>query len=115
MLTQPLRLPHLYPWYVALASLDVIFTWIIVFRLGGLELNALAEWAITRHGLAGMIALKYASVLLVIVICEHLAIRHQRASAILARFAIALSALPVVAAGLQLALLAGGFIELHAE
>ena len=63
--------PGCYAWYVFLASLDIMFTWIILSPpLRGIEVNWLARWIIRHGDLPAMIPYKFALVGLVIAICE---------------------------------------------
>lgn len=100
-IARPVRYPKLYPWFVLLASLDVVLTWMLL-GLGGREANMLAAQIITGAGLTGAVALKAASVLTVVLICEVVGRRHDQAGRRLAFAAVGLSALPVAigAAGL---------------
>src|SRR3954470_8152958 len=61
--------PKEYTWFVFLSATDVMFTWTILF-FGGGEVNWLAAWVIRHYNLYGLVALKFASVLVVLVICE---------------------------------------------
>ncbi len=110
-MTQPLpaagprtavHLPNHYAWFIAVGTLDLILTY-VVLRLGGIEVNAVAARAIEVGGLWGLIALKFASVILVVLICEMVAERRPATARRLAVFAIAASALPVLVASGQLA------------
>lgn len=112
MLTRPLHHAGIYPWYLALASLDIIITWLIVFQLGGLELNGVAAWIIRNHGLGGMILFKFLCVALVVTICEYLAAEHAAVSSRVARAAVGVSVIPVLFGGGQLALIGTGIFLL---
>ncbi len=104
------RLVHsrIYPLYLILATFDIVFTWIIIASLGGSELNVLADWVIRSHGLPGMIVLKFASLLLVVLICEWIHSRRPAVSRGLITAAIGLSLVPVVVGGVIL-----GRVALH--
>ncbi len=85
----------LYSWYILAATLDVVLTHTILHHFGGSEVNRLADALIQRHGVAGMIGLKYSSIVLVVIICEYVGRRDTHLGQRLAMVAIAMSALPV--------------------
>ncbi|MFH1748070.1 MAG: DUF5658 family protein [Planctomycetota bacterium] len=94
--------PDVYAWFILLASLDIMLTWVILWA-GGSELNVLADWIIQRFNLPGVVAYKFILVLLVVFICEIVG-RHNYHRAIrLARWAVVLTAFPVVVAVIHLA------------
>jgi hypothetical protein len=68
----------IHAWFLALASLDVILTTIIL-GLGGHESNALARAVIAAGGLSAMVLFKLACVLVALVLCE--IVGHRRPSA----------------------------------
>lgn len=106
--------PNLYCWYLLVATLDVVLTFVIL-SLNGVELNPLADHLWQRGDLWGLVFLKYTSVALVIGICEYLAYRSsvayrdvvrsrfRNASRHLAWCAIAISMFPVIVAISELA------------
>jgi hypothetical protein len=94
-LLQPAAYPTLYTWYVFFSSLDVLFTWLIL-RAGGREMNGLAHWIIESFNLPGMVTFKFLMVVLVVGICEILSRRRYTTGLRVARWAIILSAFPVV-------------------
>jgi hypothetical protein len=102
MLRQPLLYPAWYPWFVGLAALDVVFTGMLL-GLGGREVNLVAKKLIETAGMPGAIALKFATVALVVVICEVVGRRSLPAGRRLAAAAVALNSLPVVVGGILLA------------
>jgi hypothetical protein len=104
-LFRPVLYPAIYPWFVVVAFLDILTTWIIL-NLGGSELNPLAARAIAVAGVAGMVLLKLAVVVLVLVICECVGRARTRTGRRLAWCSVALNCVPVGAALLQLALYA---------
>src|SRR5262245_51719109 len=61
--------PDHYVWYVIAATLDVLVTYVIIGQLGGREVNRVAGALVERFGHWGLIGLKYASVVLVVLIC----------------------------------------------
>jgi hypothetical protein len=56
---------------VVLALLDILVTW-TVLGIGGEELNLVARAVVEHAGLPGMVALKAAGILTVLVICEYI-------------------------------------------
>lgn len=95
MLREPVHHLGMYGWYLLLASLDVLLTWVIL-RHGGYEANALAAWVIERSGMRGATFFKFATVAFVLVMCEVIARRDQQAAKLVAGSAIALNLLPVL-------------------
>jgi hypothetical protein len=93
--------PNLYVWFVLLAALDVMFTWVVLY-LGGWEANKLAAWVIERGDLPGTVSFKFVLVILVVGVCEVVGRRKDRLGRRLAQWAVALTALPVVLALVQL-------------
>ncbi len=90
----PLLYPNHYAWYILAGTLDIIVTHFIL-RLGGEELNGLADHLIERFGVWGLIGLKYGTVVLVVLICEAVGRVRPRWGRALASAAVVLSALPV--------------------
>ena len=100
-LWQPALYPLEYGWYVFLSSLDLLFTWMIL-RVGGREVNAIADWIIRNHDLRGLVLYKFALVIIVVLVCEIVG-RHRPVTGLkLARWAIVLSAFPTVVGGVHL-------------
>lgn len=95
-----IRYGAIYPWYILGASLDLVVTWFILFR-GGIELNAIADWVIKRGGLPGLLLYKFATVVIVVVICEAIGSMKDRLGRGLAWFAVVVSFFPVIYAGVQ--------------
>jgi len=93
---------QLYFWYILLATLDLVTT-VIILNLGGREANAVANMVLQAAGPAGLLVLKYASVMLVVCICEFVAERRRNTGRFVALAAIALSAVPVIVGWAQLA------------
>ncbi|MGH7133950.1 MAG: DUF5658 family protein [Phycisphaerales bacterium] len=98
----PARSQGLYHWYVLLAALDVLVT-ATVLSLGGAEVNPIARNLLEAFGIAGLVMLKAASVVLVIGVCEIIARRTPARARALAFAAVALSAFPVVVGLTQVA------------
>ena len=87
--------PDHYVWYVFAATLDIVVTYVIVWGLGGRELNRVAWSLVERFDHWGLIGLKFASVIVVVLICETVGRRNERWGRRLAVAAVVLSALPV--------------------
>jgi hypothetical protein len=87
--------PNHYAWYVLVGTLDVIVTFVIVAYLGGGEVNELARHILQQHGWPGMVALKYSTVVVVLLVCEIVGRSKPRAGRGLATGAVVISALPV--------------------
>src|SRR5207245_2795819 len=104
--------PNHYVWMVLFSALDIMLTHKILgaHRFSGVseavfgeagpfngrELNSLADWVIRQFGLWGAIGLKFASVILVVLICEFVGTRSARAGRRLAWILVILSTFPVV-------------------
>jgi hypothetical protein len=109
---RPVLFPQLYAWFVFLASVDLMFTWVILYR-GGRELNALANWIIQNHNLPGVVVYKFALVILVVGVCETVGRRSHAIGCKLARWAVALTAVPVVIGGVHLLRILMGAAGVH--
>ena len=105
VLVRRLLYPGVYLWYVVLASFDIILTWIIL-SLGGREENVLANWIFEHGGLVGAVVFKFATVVFVVVICEFVGRHRDKTGRRVAEWAIALTAIPVVVAIVQLLVVA---------
>ncbi|RMH10868.1 MAG: hypothetical protein D6695_10635 [Planctomycetota bacterium] len=95
--------PDLYCWYVLLAALDIIVTALVLDLYGMIEANALAAKVIDQYGLAGLVPYKFASVILVVLICEYVGKLRPATGLRIARLAVGVSCLPILAAAVQLA------------
>lgn len=93
MLNQNVVYPKLYPWFVLGAAMDIFVTYIVLW-FGGVELNILADRVIQSHGLPGMVAYKFATVVAVLLICEYVGRRRPQTGQAVAVLAIAISFLP---------------------
>ncbi|MBY0307597.1 MAG: DUF5658 family protein [Phycisphaerales bacterium] len=93
---------RLYFWYILLATLDLLTT-VVILNMGGREVNTVANAVLQAAGPTGLLLLKYASVALVVCICEFIAARKPGLGRIVAVAAIALSAFPVAVGWAQLA------------
>lgn len=94
--------PSLYAWYILAATLDIIVTHQILHEFQGSEVNKLADALIRRYGVAGMIGLKYSSIVIVLAVCEFVGRRHHWLGKRLAVAAICISAFPVGVGLLQI-------------
>lgn len=94
--------PNHYCWYIIASSMDIFLTYVILEHFQGWEVNRLANALIGLFGEWGLIGLKFSTVVVVIVICEYVGRRALRSGRLLARFAIAMAALPVGVGLLQL-------------
>lgn len=99
--------PQPYLWFVFFSSLDIMFTWVILHH-GGTEANALANWIIEQYALPGLAVYKFGLVAFVLIICELVGRARRDSGAMLVRWAIALSALPVVVGAVHVARIALG-------
>lgn len=93
--------PNNYVWYIFLSSLDLMFTWLIL-HAGGREVNALAAWIIEAYNVRGLVAFKFLAVVFVVLICEIVGRRRWVTGLMVARWAVALSAFPVLVGGMHL-------------
>ncbi len=95
--------PDRYVWYVLVSSLDLIMTNTVLNYLGFYEVNTIAQKAIEWMGFWGLIGFKFATVILVVLICEWVGCRRRELGRKLATWAVVISAFPVVAALAQVA------------
>ena len=101
-----LRLPNCCSWIIAVGTLDILLTTIIL-SLGGSEANPIAAAVITAYGLPGMVVYKYCCVAFVIFGCEFVARTLMDTARRLAALVIAISLAPVVwSSGLLLTIVA---------
>lgn len=107
--------PDQYCWYILASTLDIIVTHKILTWFGGWEVNILADRLIDRLGLWGLILLKYATVIVVVGICDFIGQRNHAAGRRLANAAIVVAAFPVGVGLLQLLLWIVGLDALVGE
>lgn len=93
--------PSLYAWYILASSLDIMLTYLIVWKFGGREINGIAQQFIDMFGHWGLILLKFSTVILVVLICELVGKKREGLGKALAIAAIGISAMPVGFAILQ--------------
>ena len=91
-----IRYPDQEAWLVLVGTLDIVFTSIILWVLGGTELNPIARAAAESMGAWGLIALKYSTLTVVILVSEYIGITRPSAGKRLLAFAIGVSIIPVV-------------------
>jgi hypothetical protein len=90
-----LRLPSCHLWIIAVGTLDILIT-MIILSLGGFEANPIAAAIIADYGLAGMVVYKYFCIALLIFGCEFVARTRIDTARRLAMLVVAISAAPVV-------------------
>ncbi|MCB9850696.1 MAG: hypothetical protein H6817_08325 [Phycisphaerales bacterium] len=90
-----------YVWFVLVSALDVMLTWIVLL-LDGVEANPIADAVLQYGGLPGMVAFKFALVLLVVVLCEWTGRRNLHTGWKLSEWAVAITTIPVTVAFVQL-------------
>ena len=90
-----------YKWFVYVSALDVVFTWLILLS-GGREVNLVADAVIAHTGLMGVLIYKFCLVVLVVLLCEVIGRRRPRTGRRLARWSVAITALPVILSVAQL-------------
>lgn len=100
--SRPLAFQGAYVWLVFVAALDIMFTWIVLYKQG-VELNPVANSMIRVFGAKALVAYKFVLISFVIILCEiaHRKNRHK-AAVVLISFAILMTCVPVIVAMLQL-------------
>ena len=107
--------PDAYAWFIFLASLDIMLTYLILHPLlfshdgfgaepRGQEANAVANEVIQRWDVAGMVVFKFALVMVVVFICEIIGRRRDEAGRRIAEWAVAITSIPIVVALTQMGL-----------
>jgi len=91
VLREPCLYLPLHRWFLALAAVDVVLT-TLVLNLGGQEANIVPRAILARAGLGGMVALKAASVVFVLLVCELVGRKREHVGRRLALGAIAANA-----------------------
>lgn len=100
-LLQAARYPQAYVWFIFVSALDLMLTWVVLY-FGGREVNLLADFILERWTLTGMVIYKFVLVVFVIFICEIVGHYRAKAGRNLARFAVAITLLPVIVAFIHL-------------
>ena len=93
--------PNAYTWLVLAASLDIIMTHLML-SLGAIEVNIVANHALQRAGLWGLIVLKFTVIAGVLWVCEYVGRRRLSTARSLVGVGVALNFLPVVFSFAQL-------------
>ena len=91
----PMRYPNEYVWFLLFSTMDVMLTWVILTQ-GGTEVNPVAALVIGHWGLPGAIAFKFRLMLVVVLACEAIGRKIDRAARNLAQAAVVISAMPVM-------------------
>lgn len=102
--------PTRYAWYIIASSLDIMLTDVVLRYFGAVEANTVANRALELFGLWGLVGLKFATVVLVICVCEFVGRRRPKTGRRLAEWAIAISAIPVVISLFQIFLVNIGWL-----
>lgn len=84
-----------YVWLVFLSTLDIVLT-AIILHFGGRETNQLADRVLYRFGIPGIVAYKFALIVLVVIICEVVGRHRPRTGRLLVRLGLGLSCVPIV-------------------
>ena len=92
---EEMRYQNGYVWFVFVASLDIMLTWLIL-RKGGTEVNPVAKVVIDAWGLTGAILFKFALTMFVIIACDVIGRSKDRLGRIMVGVAIGVSSVPVV-------------------
>lgn len=87
----PMRYPNLYTWLLLASALDVILTLLVLYIWDGGEVNPVAAAVISHLGFQWAIVFKFATVLLVIMICEHVGRKSDASGRRLAAMALLIS------------------------
>ena len=90
----PLRYPREYGWLIIVSTLDLVMTWFIITMKGGSEANPVANVVLTTWGYWGLITYKFALMIFVVIVCEVVGRQRDRTARWLARFGVAISAIP---------------------
>lgn len=92
---RPMMFPNAYTWLLLFSAMDIMLTWVIL-RMGGSEVNAIADAVIGRYGLTGAIVFKFALVLVFVLICEVVGRLRVTSGRTLSRVGVGIAAFPVV-------------------
>ncbi len=103
MMRLPVLYPRIYPWFVLMATMDVLLTWQIIAGMGGIELNPLAASLISSHGMQAAAFYKFATVAFVLVACEVVGRQRIPVGRRLACAAVGINCIPVTMALAQIA------------
>ncbi len=107
------RYPNAYVWFVFLAALDIMLTYLILHPVlfardatmtesRGTEANVVAGWVIERWDVPGMVAFKFALVAVVVILCEVIGRHRDATGRRIAEWAVAVTVIPVLVALVQM-------------
>jgi len=107
------RYPNAYVWFIFLAALDIMLTYLILHPVlfphdaamtesRGAEENVVAGWVIERWDVPGMVAFKFVLVALVVVLCEVIGRHRDATGRRIAEWAVAVTVIPVLVALVQM-------------
>jgi hypothetical protein len=99
--TRSVLYPDRYLWYVLASVMDIVVTVTVLVHYSAKEVNSIAQASMERFDTWGLVGLKFATLVIVVAICEYVGRRHVRLGRMLATIAIAASLMPVVAATTQ--------------
>lgn len=94
--------PDQYFWYILVGILDIVVTYVVLL-LGGSEVNSIANQALHAFGHWGLVGIKFASIAVVVLICEFIGRRRGTIGRTLAITAVGISAAPPAIGLAQLA------------
>ena len=95
LINRHMHYPNAYTWLLLMSSLDVMLTWVILFKEGQ-EVNPIANYVIDKWGLEGMIVYKFTLILFFITVCEIVGTLRRSTGLLLSRVSVAIAAFPVV-------------------
>lgn len=90
-----MRYQNAYVWLVFVSALDVFLTMLVLYVWKGHEVNPMAKAIIAHMGFQWTIAFKFGLIVFVIVICEVVGRKSDRAGRQLSIVAVVISAIPV--------------------
>ena len=107
------RYPNAYVWFVFLASLDILLTYMILHPIlfaadptmtesRGAEENSLANWVIETWDVPGMVVFKFLLVIFVVLLCEIIGRQREDTGRRLAEWAVAITVIPIVVGLVQM-------------
>lgn len=94
LLNRNLLYPNAYVLLLILSAMDVMLTWMII-RLGGSEVNPIADGVIDLWGLNGMIVYKFVLIAAFISMCESVGSLREPAGRSLSRVSLLIASVPV--------------------
>lgn len=91
----PMRYPNAYTWLVFTSALDVVLTLLVIYVWEGHEVNPVAAAVIAYMGFFWAIVFKFATIVLVILLCEWIGRMRDRSGFKLAWAAVMISGVVV--------------------